>query len=203
MSPPRPANDRAAQKCACRGRFRAARAALTDASRAAAAAELAARVVRLELGPVIAAYVPVGSEPGDDRLLAALAARARVLLPVTPRVPGPLDWADFDGGFTPGPFGLREPRGPRLGAAALRQATTVLLPALAVARTGVRLGRGAGYYDRSLVGLCGATLIAVVYDHELVDDLPAEPTDVSVDGALTPSGLVRFVGRPSESRPER
>ena len=38
----------------------------------------------------------------------------------------------------------------------------------------------------------GARLIAVVYDHELVDELPAEPTDVPVHAALTPSGLIEL-----------
>ena len=69
---------------------------------------------------------------------------------------------------------------------------TVLVPALAVDRHGVRLGRGAGFYDRSL-GFRdpAARLIAVVRDEELVDELPVEAHDIAMTHALTPGhGLV-------------
>ncbi|MET9327691.1 5-formyltetrahydrofolate cyclo-ligase [Tsukamurella sp. NPDC003166] len=168
-------------KSAWRHRFRRTRAGLSDVARGEAAARLTAVMGALDLG-VVAAYVPVGSEP-------SFTLPGRVLLPVTPAEPGPLDWA-WSGSLAPGPFGLLEPTGPRLGTDALASVDTVLLPALGVSRAGVRLGRGAGYYDRSLVA--GPRLIAVVYDHELVDFLPSEPTDVPVDAALTPSGLVEF-----------
>ena len=63
----------------------------------------------------------------------------------------------------------------------------ILVPALAVDRSGVRLGRGGGYYDRSLpLRAPGARLIAVVRDDELVAELPGEPHDVRMTHALTP-----------------
>jgi 5-formyltetrahydrofolate cyclo-ligase len=74
----------------------------------------------------------------------------------------------------------------------------VLVPALAVDRRGVRLGRGGGFYDRSL-SFCrpGARLVAVVRDSELVDELPGEPHDVPMTHALTPGGgLTRLAGMP-------
>lgn len=172
----------ASSKAAWRAHLRRERAAMTAAQRAAAGAALTEVLAGLDLGESVAAYVPVGTEPGFvlDR---------PVLLPVTPPEPGPLDWA-WSGELAPGPFGLLEPAGPRLGADALAGVSTVLLPALGCSRAGVRLGRGAGYYDRSLRP--GPRLIAVVYDHELVEFLPSEPTDVPVHAALTPSGLVEF-----------
>ncbi|TWS18908.1 5-formyltetrahydrofolate cyclo-ligase [Tsukamurella asaccharolytica] len=173
----------AASKAEWRARFRRGRAAMTSAERAAAGAALTSVLAAADLGEVVAAYVPVGTEP-------AFTLDRRVLLPVTPPEPGPLDWA-WSGSLAPGPFGLLEPAGPRLGVDAVASASTVLLPALGCSRAGVRLGRGAGYYDRSLVA--GPRLIAVVYDDELVDFLPSEPTDVPVHAALTPSGLVDFV----------
>ena len=54
----------------------------------------------------------------------------------------------------------------------------MLVPALAVDRRGMRIGKGAGYYDRSLpLAGPGVPLVAVVYDEELVDRLPAERHD--------------------------
>ncbi|WP_019731575.1 5-formyltetrahydrofolate cyclo-ligase, partial [Mycobacterium avium] len=63
----------------------------------------------------------------------------------------------------------------------------VLVPALAVDRRGVRLGRGRGFYDRSLGDRDPrARLVALVRDAELLDELPAEPHDVPMTHALTP-----------------
>ena len=45
---------------------------------------------------------------------------------------------------------MREPAGPRLGRAAVAEAQLVVVPALAVDRRGLRLGRGGGSYDRAL-----------------------------------------------------
>ena len=64
----------------------------------------------------------------------------------------------------------------------------MLVPALGVDRRGMRLGRGAGYYDRSLLFAApDAVLLAVVRDEELVECLPGQPHDVRMSGALTPA----------------
>jgi 5-formyltetrahydrofolate cyclo-ligase len=88
--------------------------------------------------------------------------------------------------------GLLEPAGNPLRPEAIEQARVVLVPAVGVDERAVRLGRGAGYYDRSLpLTAPGTELIAIVRDDELVPQLPAEPHDVWMTGALTPSaGLV-------------
>jgi 5-formyltetrahydrofolate cyclo-ligase len=142
----------------------------------------------------VCGYVPVGTEPGSLELLDGLvAAGHRVLLPVVTGL-APLDWAEYRNaaGLVPGPHGLRQPAGERLGPAEVGTAEVVLVPALAVDRRGVRLGRGAGHYDRSLpLASQNAALIAVVRDAELVTELPAEPHDVRMTAALTPHhGLV-------------
>ena len=63
----------------------------------------------------------------------------------------------------------------------------MLVPALAVDRRGVRIGKGAGYYDRSLpLATPGVPLVAVVYDEELVDRLPAEDARLPDHRRATP-----------------
>lgn len=190
-----PGEDRESKR-SLRARLLAARRLVPADQRAREAKALVRALRGLAEGPVCA-YVPVGAEPGSLALLDALGAEGhRVLLPV---VTGPraLDWADYlgAGALVPGPHGLREPGGPRLGPAAIGLAATILVPALAVDRRGVRLGRGGGHYDRSLP-LAGpaAARLAVVRDDEVVDLLPEEAHDVPMTGALTPSGLVRFGG---------
>jgi 5-formyltetrahydrofolate cyclo-ligase len=152
----------------------------------------------------VAAYVPVGSEPGSIELLdSLLKVCSMVLLPVArtgaDREPLPLRWGEYrPGALTRAPFGLVEPPEPWLPPSALRDADVVLVPALAVDREGVRLGRGAGFYDRSLQFRApSARLVGVVRDEELVDRLPVEPHDVRMTHALTPgAGLVGLCSTP-------
>jgi 5-formyltetrahydrofolate cyclo-ligase len=56
----------------------------------------------------------------------------------------------------------------------------------------MRLGRGRGFYDRSLGDRGPHTrLIAVVRDAEVLDEIPADPHDVPMTHALTPrQGLI-------------
>jgi 5-formyltetrahydrofolate cyclo-ligase len=152
-------------------------------------------------GETVCAYVPIGSEPGSDELIDSLLRRGvRVLLPVArddgAGLPVPLQWGEYrPGGLVQARFGLREPAEPWLAADTIAAATVVLVPALAVDRAGVRLGRGAGFYDRSLpLAAPTARLVAVVRDDELVDRLPVEPHDARMTHALTPHGGLVALG---------
>ena len=145
---------------------------------------------------VVAAYVGVGNEPGTGPLLDALRQRGiRVLLPVL-EADFDLDWAVYTGpeDLVRAPRGLLEPTGPRLGPTAVGTANAVLVPGLAVDRSGMRLGRGGGSYDRVLVRAArDAFRCAVLHEGELIDnDVPAQRHDQRVQAAALPSGLVRF-----------
>ncbi|WP_433232600.1 5-formyltetrahydrofolate cyclo-ligase [Actinomadura formosensis] len=153
-------------------------------------------VPEVEMAGTIAAYVSIGDEPDTRGLLFALWKRgAYVLLPrLLPD--GDLDWASYEGpdSLVPGPRGCLEPSEPPRGPGAVASADVVLTPAVAVDRTGVRLGRGGGSYDRALARVGPAILtVALLYDDELVESLPAEPHDQRVRAVVTPSrGLVRL-----------
>lgn len=186
-----------AEKTQWRTALVASRRALPAGERAARAAALAAAAVRLAAGTggPVCAYLPVGSEPGSPEMVAALhEAGHEVLLPVVPPDPGPLDWAAYTGpgSLAAAPLGLREPTGPRLGPDAITRARLVLVPGLAADRRGVRLGRGAGHYDRTLpLAAPDVPIVIVLNDEELVEQLPAEPHDRPVTGALLAgAGLV-------------
>ncbi|MEV0454623.1 5-formyltetrahydrofolate cyclo-ligase [Catellatospora methionotrophica] len=179
----------------------AARRALGDASTGfdAALAERLPELISPDAAVTVCAYVPMTGEPGGPELPGRLAATpgvARVLLPVL--LPDlDLDWAGYDGpdSLVPAARGLREPTGQRTGVTGITFADLVLVPAVAVDRRGVRLGRGGGSYDRALARVTGDTpVIALLYDGELVDEVPAQAHDQRVGGVLLPSGLRRIPG---------
>lgn len=176
-----------------------ARRALTDVVHSAEARALCEHLPDVASAAETAcAYLPVGAEPGSPAMVDRLDdVCSRVLLPVTRTGPDgqplPLLWGEYvPGTLITARFGLLEPGPPWLPSTAVAEAHVVLVPALAVDRRGMRLGRGGGFYDRSLP-LCrpGVRLVAVVRDAELVDELPSDPHDVRMTHALTPRhGLI-------------
>lgn len=185
-----------ASKDTLRTRLLAARRAVTDGVRAAEAHALAEHLASLTgiAGHTVCAYVPVGTEPGSIAMLDALLHRSlRVLLPVarttSDDVPLALHWGEYrPARLVTARFGLLEPPEPWLPATAVSEAALVLVPALAVDRRGTRLGRGGGFYDRSLVlADPDARLMAVVRDDEVLHDLPSESHDIVMTDALTPN----------------
>jgi 5-formyltetrahydrofolate cyclo-ligase len=190
-------------KATLRAAMVARRRALSPARRREDDVALGRHLVALAPAPgrTVCAYGPVGSEPGSLEALDVLvAAGVRVLLPVARSesgVPQPLRWGEYRiGTLVEAPYGLREPPQPWLSASAIAAASTLLIPALAVDYAGVRLGRGAGFYDRSL-GLAdpAARLVAVVRDDELVEYVPGEQHDVPMTHALTPGRGLVALGR--------
>jgi 5-formyltetrahydrofolate cyclo-ligase len=190
-------------KAALREQLLAARRLVPDDVRAEQASALVGHAATLAIeGGTVCAYVPVGAEPGSVELLDALMRRAdRVLLPVARTTadgdPVALQWGEYRlGELVTARFGLLEPAGPWLPATTVAEAGVVLVPALAVDRAGARLGRGRGFYDRTLVLRDPqARLIAVVRDEELLDEVPHEPHDVPMTHALTPGrGVLELAG---------
>lgn len=162
----------AAEKGATRRRLLAARARVPAADRERGDRARDAVLQPLLVGARVAAYAAFGTEPATAALVTA-----DTLLPVL-RPDRDLDWVRAGGG-------------PPLGVDAVADCDVVLVPALAVDRTGVRLGRGGGSYDRALRRATGL-VVALLHEGELCDALPGEPHDVPVHAVALPSGLVHL-----------
>jgi len=189
----------AGEKAALRRRLMAGRARLTPDQRAAAARALRDAILELpqaQMAGTIAAYYSLASEPDTHGLVYALWKRGGyVLLPLL-RPDADLDWASYEGpdSLRPGPRGLAEPSEPPRGLDAVARADLVLVPALAVDRAGVRLGRGGGSYDRALARVGpGIPTIALLYDSELLDKVPVDGHDQRVRLVARPAtGITRL-----------
>lgn len=175
-----------------RTRVLAARAARSESARSEAGRRLATHAtVVVGDARVVGAYASVGDEPPTRPLLEALKrAGVEVLLPVV--VGAELRWGRFEcwSALVEGPYGLLQPA----TADADAPVDVVLVPGLAADTAGHRLGRGGGFYDRWLARARPSRVVAVVYDDELVGEVPVEPHDVAVDAVLTPREL-RDVGQ--------
>jgi len=188
------------RKAEMRAQVLARRSALPAGQRTAAGKLIRDAVLaapQVQMAGTIAAYYSVGTEPDTRGLVYALWKRGSyVLLPLL-RPDGDLDWASFEGpdSLVAGPRGLREPGEPPRGVDAVARADVVLVPALAVDAAGRRLGRGGGSYDRALarVGPLVA-LIALLYDDELVEQVPTEGHDIPVRATVSPRAGMTVMG---------
>lgn len=136
----------------------------------------------------VAAFIPTSTEPPiTDTLASLVASGVETFVPVsTPD--GILDWIRLERGFvddmTTDSMGMPIPTSGQRGP--VGQVDVVFVPAAAVDRDGHRLGWGKGYYDRFLSQLDLTTfVVAVVFDADILAEIPTEPHDVGVDVIIT------------------
>ncbi|MET0298022.1 MAG: 5-formyltetrahydrofolate cyclo-ligase [Microbacterium sp.] len=183
----------AAAKRALRAELRERRQILSDGARETAAAGITAQLDDLvdRLGVrSMSCFLSTTTEPGTREFVDAAVARGiRVLLPIT-RADGLLDWAVAtpDADITEGLFGVPEPVGEVLGPIAVNDVDLLVIPAAAVSEDGMRLGWGRGYFDKTIGSMerC-PPVYAVVFDSELLDEVPFDELDQPVTGVVTPT----------------
>jgi 5-formyltetrahydrofolate cyclo-ligase len=174
----------------------ARRDALSDEYRIEASLDMAQAVglLAVEPGQTVSGFWPMRSEADIRPLMFALReSGARLALPAildkTTIVFRELvrGAALIDMGFgTAGP-------GPE---ADVLDPSLMLVPLAAFDGRGHRIGYGAGYYDRAIARLIERglrpKLVGIAFDCQLVDAVPDEAHDVSLDAILTESGLRAF-----------
>lgn len=147
---------------------------------------------------VIAGFSPMGGEASPKKALREAARAGHTIL--LPTYAGEmLGWKEWDGVEDLQPsagkmFGP-EPSGTDHGKDGLKDADVIIAPALALDRSGTRLGHGKGYYDRALVHRRSeATLVALVHRDELLEahSLPRENHDVVFTFVLTEDGVTEI-----------
>jgi 5-formyltetrahydrofolate cyclo-ligase len=130
-------------------------------------------------------YLSFGSEPVTDAFV--VAAKSAGISLSAPRT-GPdssMEFARLEGPTKSSELGFLQPIGEIVEPDDL---DLIIAPALSVDSLGNRLGRGGGFFDRYLEQFNGP-VAAVIYEHELVSDLPSEAHDKPVQYAVTPSRI--------------
>lgn len=145
----------------------------------------------------VAGYWPIGEEADVRPLMTDLSQRGHQV--ALPRVMGrtaPLRfllWRPGDDLETR-PHGVQEPMQDQPEV----HPEVVLIPLLGFDSSGLRLGYGGGYFDRTLTALRKERIIEAVgiaYSDQEVDSLPAGDHDERLDWIVTETGCRRFPDR--------
>ena len=135
-------------------------------------------------------YASVGSEVGTEKLIADChLAGKKVCLPVTLENPKRLLACEVHAGeeMKPGVFGIPQPlvRSP----VSPSSIEFIVVPGIAFDREGNRIGYGGGYYDAFLHHSTAAK-VAIAYSVQLMDRVPAKPSDIPVDCIVTEKEII-------------
>lgn len=91
--------------------------------------------------------------------------------------------------FEKGPLGLRNlPAGYEVTSP--ESLDLVLIPGLAISQEGIRLGMGAGYYDRYLARVPFEKRVAALWDFQVIPDIPSEPFDQKIAKIVTDKSVI-------------
>ena len=167
------------KKAALRSLMRTRLAALSEAEKAAASAQIVTSLsdaLRDEEGP-IGLFAALQTEPD---LLSLLAENGKTFC--LPRVSGgemTFHAVTHRNELIPGAFGILEPA----ATAASVVPGLIVCPGFAFTRSGARLGKGGGFYDRYLAKHPART-IGVCFSCQVVEDLPCEPHDQAVEALI-------------------
>ena len=179
--------------------MRERRRALTPEERTAASEIICAKLAALNLHSPIAVYLASPQEIDLSPFIRRMLERGAKA--VAPRWNGEtyelavlkgLDEAHL----RQGPMGILEPAEAEI--VSPKEVEVWLVPGLAFARNGKRLGYGGGWYDRLLADIKFPLSIGIAYAFQVVDDLPSEPHDVPLAGVVDDSlehELVEFATR--------
>ncbi|HEY7367114.1 MAG TPA: 5-formyltetrahydrofolate cyclo-ligase [Nitrosopumilaceae archaeon] len=130
----------------------------------------------------IACYYPIGSEVKTQDIMQELLGDGKeVCLPKV--VDDNLVFRKIGGlnDLEKGSFGILEPKD---NCSIVEDIDVVLVPTVAITKSGIRLGYGYGFYDRFLAST-NAKTIALTYSKQIVKAIPTTKNDIKIDWVVT------------------
>ena len=137
----------------------------------------------------IACYYPIGSEINTRNIMLNILEQGKNLL--LPRVVN--DNIEFYvipnlEKLEKGSFEIMEPKDSCKKA---ERIDCVLVPTIAVSKSGVRLGYGNGYYDRFL-SLTNTVKISLTYSKQIIKSIPSDSHDIKIDWIITEDEIIKI-----------
>lgn len=168
----------------------------TRAAHSEAISERLLRQLEYRQAGTVLGYMNFGAEFASGLWVGqVLAEGKRLVLPKVNHHTNLLDLyrvEDLENQLMPGLWGIREPiaeRCERLNR--LNEIEFVLLPGVAFARSGARLGYGKGFYDRLLAQMTHRpALVAAAFALQIVEQIPQEATDIKLEWIITEQEMI-------------
>jgi 5-formyltetrahydrofolate cyclo-ligase len=176
-------------KATMRRKFRRLRdeyvAALSEQDRSIAFSKVPSPLAAfLQPGKIIAGYIAKGSEANPSALLAEANYRGCITaLPLVTSRAAPMQFLRWSPGdpLEAGPFGLMQPS----ITDDVVSPDVILVPLVAFDSRLMRLGQGAGHYDRALSVLADHVAIGIAWSAQHAPAIEVDPWDVPMDAILT------------------
>ena len=144
------------------------------------------RNIRLQQARSILLYYSLPDEVNTHQFIDELVYRGKqVFLPVV--VDGEnMEIREYTGSkdLRQGSFHIMEPVGRLLPEDEYGKIEAGIIPGMSFDKSGHRLGRGKGYYDRMLVQLDHAYKIGICFDFQKTETVPTEATDIKMDAIV-------------------
>lgn len=158
---------------------------LSDAEKSLAFSRIPSPLKQLlKPGQILAGYIAKDSEVDPLALLtAAHEAGCKIALPHVTGKSAPMRFLRWSPGdvLISGPFGLMQPAESNEPC----RPDVALVPLIAFDSRLMRLGQGAGHYDRALSILDGTIAIGLAWSVQMAPALITDPWDVPMDAVLT------------------
>jgi len=140
-------------------------------------------------------YVSYGSEVATHEMIKeALRQVKKVVVPCTDTTKRTLSlselrrWEDLGVGA----YKIQEPRVECRCEVPINEVELIIVPGIAFDCHGHRIGHGMGYYDRLLSENLRVTKLGLAFELQLVDTIPVERHDVSVDMIVTENRIIHI-----------
>lgn len=136
--------------------------------------------VLFQQAKVILAYYSMADEVATHQLIKKHCLEKQFLLPTVNNGELVLKRYDSEESMSTSAYGIREPVGDAIPESEYGKIDLVIVPGVAFDRKLHRMGRGKGYYDRLLPKIA-APRLAVCFDFQLFDNIPADQGDIKMN----------------------
>jgi len=140
-------------------------------------------------------YVATRAEVRTGQMIKqALKQGKRVIVPISDLRNRELilsELKDFDEELEPGTFNIPEPKKEFFRPVSSKEIDLVIVPGIAFDKDGDRIGYGMGFYDKFLSSFKEhVPAIGLAYELQMVDDIPVDDKDVTVDKIVTEEKII-------------